>query len=195
MPALWDDLAALGNLLPTAMLNALLADANAGVESMMRWMLRRGSTPIDIGRETARLGAGVADLAAVLPDVLPPDDREAFDARAAQLREAGLPPDLAGRIAGSDALAYAPDIIELAAQAEIPIGPVASVYFALRDRLDLGWLGDQITALRVPPSGTPAPASTCSRTSRTCSAISPPQSCALPRTGTDPICPPRWTAG
>ncbi len=147
MPALWDDLAALGNLLPTAMLNALLADANAGVESMMRWMLRRGSTPIDIGRETARLGAGVADLAAVLPDVLPPADREAFDARAAQLREAGLPPDLAGRIAGSDALAYAPDIIELAAQAEIPIGPVASVYFALRDRLDLGWLGDQITAL------------------------------------------------
>ena len=62
--------------------------------------------------------------------MLPEDAEKALAARATELTNAGVPEDLARRIANLRALAAAPDIVSVADRTGKPVQDVAATYFA-----------------------------------------------------------------
>jgi len=63
------------------------------------------------------------------------------------LVEAGVPKQLAARMAGIQALYTALDIADVASSNELPLGEVAEIYYGLIATLDLIWLHDQVQSL------------------------------------------------
>jgi glutamate dehydrogenase len=61
---------------------------------------------------------------------LPPDVESALTARAAELEKAGVPEELAKRVANLRALSAAPDIISVADRTGKPVQDVAATYYA-----------------------------------------------------------------
>jgi glutamate dehydrogenase len=83
----------------------------------------------------------------LLPDVLSPADRVAFDASVKRLTGEGVPPELAGRFAELEGLYAVLDATEVAVEQKKPIELVGALYFALVGELDLRWIGEKITQL------------------------------------------------
>lgn len=86
-------------------------------------------------------------LAGALPGVLEGLDRDSFAERLDELGEAGVPADLARRVASMPALLSAFDIVEDAVATDRPQAVVMSAYFAVGARLGLDWLRDRILEL------------------------------------------------
>jgi glutamate dehydrogenase len=110
-------------------------------------VLRRRRPPLDVAGEVERFTAGVGSLSSHLPELLSPIELDAHRHVVDRLRSAGVPSELATRVAGFDPLGSALDIVEMAEEAGESVEAVAAVYFALGDRLQLHWLRDQIEAL------------------------------------------------
>jgi glutamate dehydrogenase len=67
-------------------------------------------------------------------------DREALDEAKRRLVEAGVPPELAGRVAAVAPMSSAMDVVDVAAATGGSVDEAAAVYFALSDRLRFHWL-------------------------------------------------------
>ena len=74
-------------------------------------------------------------------------DSESLDQMAERFTAAGVPPELATRVASLDALFSGLNVIEVASACGETVETVAAVYFALGYRLELHWLRDQIAKL------------------------------------------------
>ena len=86
-------------------------------------------------------------LSAAIPEVLEGADREWYDGKAEELIEAGVPPELAARVASMPALFSVFDIVEVAAATGRAPDAVMVTYFRLGSRLELNWLRDRIFEL------------------------------------------------
>ena len=75
------------------------------------------------------------------------DDAETFRRRLGALSEAGVPANLARRVASMQAVLSVFDIVEDAAATDRPQREVTEIYFALGSRLGLDWLRDRILEL------------------------------------------------
>ena len=73
---------------------------------------------------------GIAAVTAALDGALPQDIRNAGAARRRELGDAGVPEELAGRVADLRALTAASDIVLVADRTGKPVGEVAATYFA-----------------------------------------------------------------
>ncbi len=73
---------------------------------------------------------GIAAVSAALDGALSPELRNARAARRQELTSAGVPEELAGRLADLRALTAAPDIVQVADRTGKPVGEVAATYFA-----------------------------------------------------------------
>jgi len=119
-------------------------------EGVVRWLLLNdlSGTRVD-----AFVGAYRGPLAAVrsqLADLVPAPERKRLRARAKAYAAAGLPPELAAELA---AFAYLPSsmgIVEVAQGTGTPLAEVGTLYFALGERLRLGWLRDRLVELPAP---------------------------------------------
>jgi len=89
----------------------------------------------------------VEALASRLTDLFDAADRSAVDASVARYAQQGVPRELAVRVAASDALYAALDIVEVAESTQRPVELVARIHFELATRLGLPWLHERITAL------------------------------------------------
>jgi glutamate dehydrogenase len=118
------------------------------IESASLWFLRNLQSPVDCATTVGRFAPGIGELAANLDDAMTEAGVERRSARAEALREAGVPETLAVRVAGFDALASACDIVQIAANRDIPIVPAARTYFDLGARVRLDWL--RAAAYRIP---------------------------------------------
>ncbi|MFZ1924323.1 MAG: NAD-glutamate dehydrogenase [Xanthobacteraceae bacterium] len=94
------------------------------------WFLRK----VDLGKGLAGVVShyrdGIGAVTAALEDVLPDELREAGATRRRELKAAGVPDTLAGRLTDLRALASAPDIVLVADRTGKPVGEVAATYFA-----------------------------------------------------------------
>jgi glutamate dehydrogenase len=117
------------------------------VERSTRWLIRANPYQVSIAQTIRRFRPGAELLAAALPDALEGADREAFDARAAELEHAGVPAELARRAAGMPSMLALFDIVEVAATTEHDPSAVLDVYFRVGSRLELNWLRDRIIEL------------------------------------------------
>jgi glutamate dehydrogenase len=147
LPSLWTAVEDVDDRVPSGIQTEILLDGRKLVERATRWLLRHRRPPLDVAGEIERFTAGVGSLSSHLPAVLSPTEHDAHRQVADRLRSAGVPFELATRVAGFDPLCSALDIVEMAEEAGETVEAVAAVYFALGDRLQLHWLRDQIEAL------------------------------------------------
>jgi glutamate dehydrogenase len=83
----------------------------------------------------------------VLPGMLRGSERDWFDEESARLKARGVPPEIAQRVAGLDALHTALDITDLAGATGRSVDDVASLFCVVGNRLDIDWLRDRAVEL------------------------------------------------
>jgi glutamate dehydrogenase len=145
--SLWQEVEALDLRVDAATQIAMLLDSRRLVERATRWILRTHHRPLEITAECERYAGGVRAVAAALPDVLVPAEREQWDARVRELAGEDVPEELAGRVATLGALYAALDVVEVATATQQSVADVAALHFLLGGRLHLHWLRDRVAAL------------------------------------------------
>ena len=147
MRSFWDAVERLDNHIATQTQLEMLIEGRRLVERATRWLVRANPYQVSIAQTIRRFEPGAGMLAASLPDALEGADREAFDRRAAELEQAGVPAELARRTARMPSMLALFDIVEVASATEHDQEDVLRVYFRLGSRLELNWLRDRIIEL------------------------------------------------
>jgi glutamate dehydrogenase len=145
--ALWSAIEELDSSIPADVQLDLLLEGRKLVERATRWLVRSRPRPLEIAAEIERFAPGAALLAETLPALLHGPDRAGLEQSAAQYVRAGVPEELATRVAGFGAMFSALDIVEVAGATGAPLEEVAAVYYAIGARLQLQWLRGEITTL------------------------------------------------
>jgi glutamate dehydrogenase len=94
------------------------------------WFVRNVDLSKGLADVVEHYRAGIEAVAAALDQVLPDEMTRARVARANELASAGVPQELAQRIASLPSLAMAPDIVLVADRTGKPVVDVAATYFA-----------------------------------------------------------------
>ena len=144
--ALWDDVEAVADEVPAAVLADVLLEAQRLATRATRWLLLNRSSALDVAPAVEVLGEDVRMVSGLLPALVHGAGREAFEERVAAWTSQGLPEALARRAAGLQPLAAALDVADVAAATASPIRLAAGVYGLLGERLSLDWLYEIVTA-------------------------------------------------
>jgi glutamate dehydrogenase len=132
---------------------ALQLDLYAAVQRLLRdrvvWFLRNVDLAQGLAAIVTHYRDGIAAVEAALDTVLAAAAKAARDERAAQLAEAGVPADLARRLASLPVLTAAPDIVLIAERAGQPIASVAATYFAAESFFKLDRITRAAREIRV----------------------------------------------
>jgi glutamate dehydrogenase len=147
MRPIWAELEALDNRVSAGTQLEMLIEGRRLVERGTRWLLRNRRQPLAIADAVGHFAPGAAVLYESMPKLLGPPDAEPLARRADELREAGVPSDLAVRVASLPTMFAALDIVEVAHETGLDVGSVAAVHFRLGSGLELHWLRDRIVAL------------------------------------------------
>ena len=147
LPAVWDAVEALDNLVSADAQTGMLLEGRRLVERASRWLLRTRRRPIDIASTVAQFSPAASVVADRLADLLVGADRKSLEAATDRMVVAGVPTELAQRVAGFGPAFSVLDIAEVAQAADQPVFEVAGVYFALGDRLQVDWVRDQVALL------------------------------------------------
>jgi glutamate dehydrogenase len=94
------------------------------------WFLRHVDLTQGLEKNVAHYREGIAQVESALDGALSQQAKGARDARRSELAKAGVPDDLADRIASLGALKAAPDIVWVADKANKPVAEVAATFFA-----------------------------------------------------------------
>ncbi|MFL5878339.1 MAG: NAD-glutamate dehydrogenase [Solirubrobacteraceae bacterium] len=147
MRAQWAQIEGLDNRVDAETQTAMLLEGRRLVERGSRWLLRNRRRPLAIAAAVEDFGPGAAVLYASVPELLGPSDLEPLTSRAGELQAAGVPRDLALRVASLGPMAATFDIVEVARETGWDVEAVAAIHFRLGSRLQLHWLRDAIVAL------------------------------------------------
>jgi glutamate dehydrogenase len=147
MRAQWAQVESLDHVVDAPTQAEMLLEGRRLVERGSRWLLRNRRQPLDVAATAAFFAPGAAELYAAMPSLLAPDDRGPVAERAAELKAAGVPADLAERVACLPSMTAALDIVEVATEAGLDVTRVAMIHFQLGSRLHLHWLRDRIVGL------------------------------------------------
>jgi glutamate dehydrogenase len=120
----------LDNKLPGQTQLSLYAAVQDLLLDRLVWFLRNADLKQGLEKNVAHYRDGIAQVEASLESVLPKPAAQARDARVAELARAGVPDDLARKIASLAVLKAAPDIVQVADRAQKPVAEVAATYFA-----------------------------------------------------------------
>jgi glutamate dehydrogenase len=144
---LWKETEALDNRVASETQIKILLEGRKLLERATRWLLRNRQTPLDIAAAISHFSERAAELAGRIPDLALDGDQEALERKREQLVEAGVPSELAKRVAILGPIFSALDIADVAGAANRSLEATAAVYFTLGDRLKLHWLRDHVEAL------------------------------------------------
>jgi glutamate dehydrogenase len=148
MREVWERIEALDNRVPAKVQYAAAFETSRLLRHTTYWLLaRRRALKVDVA--VAEFRAGVHELQSRIGHVLCGSWREQFEQVRAQHIEAGLPPELAGRVASLEAHNASLDVVELAASQRIAVAQAGRVYFEAGARTGLDWLRQQIDRLPV----------------------------------------------
>jgi glutamate dehydrogenase len=147
MREFWVAVQRLDNKIDARVQLEMLHDGRRLVERGSRWLVHAFPHRIDVARAIERFEPGAKRLAGKLPGLLEGVERENFDCREADLREAGVPPELARQVAAMPATLSALDIVSAAECTGRDFDRVSEVYFKLGFSLDLNWLRNRIIDL------------------------------------------------
>ena len=143
----WAEIEALDYQVDAAVQNGMLLAGRRLVERGARWLLRTRPDQLDIAATVARFAPGAATLYEALPRLLDPSDAHGLAREADRLQGAGVPRQLALRVAGAAMMVSVLDIVEVADETGLDVEEVAAVHLHLGGRLQLHWLRERIAAL------------------------------------------------
>ena len=148
MRSVWADIEDLDNRVPAKVQYAAAFETSRLLRHATYWLLaRRRALKVDAA--VAEFRAGVHELESRIGQVLCGSWREQFEQVRAQHIEAGLPPELAARVASLEAHNASLDIAELADSQRIAVTEAARIYFEAGGRTGLDWVRQQIDRLPV----------------------------------------------
>jgi glutamate dehydrogenase len=146
---IWRSVESLDNRVAASVQYEMLRDTVALLRQTTYWLLQRHRGELGIEMQVGRLRTGIRELTAAQPQWLHGLERQAFDARAAELTGAGVPPPLARQVAACSALQSAPDIVEIAVARRLSVDAAAGAYFGAGTEFGLDWLRARIERLNV----------------------------------------------
>ncbi|HUS24880.1 MAG TPA: NAD-glutamate dehydrogenase [Candidatus Binatia bacterium] len=113
------------------------------------WLLNAKLTAQPVGDTIERYRKGIKTVEGLLPEILPPSYRHDWDKAITGMETDGTPKALAHDLANTMAIGSAPDIVDLALDAKVPLAEAAGVYFGVGDKLRILWLLSSIVGLQV----------------------------------------------
>jgi glutamate dehydrogenase len=149
MRELWTQIEALDNKVPAKLQYEIAFQTSRLLRHMTYWLLAHRKHELQVDAAVAEFGSGVRELEAEIAQVLAGSGRERFEESCKRHVAAGLPHELAIRVASLDAHNAALDIVELSLIHGVSVVETARVYFEVGTRLGVDWLRDQIERLSV----------------------------------------------
>jgi glutamate dehydrogenase len=149
MRDLWAQIEALDNKAPAKLQYETAFQTSRLLRHMTYWLLAYRKRELQVDAAVAEFGSGVRELEAEIGQVLTGSWRERFEENRKQHTAAGLPNDLATRVASLEAHNASLDIVELALAHRVSVVEAARVYFEVGARIGVDWLRDKIEQLSV----------------------------------------------
>jgi glutamate dehydrogenase len=144
---LWQTIEALDNKVADSIQADMLIEAGRLSVRATTWFLRSRRLAEPMEQTMERFQPGVEALYAHLLQLLDAQARSQLDIAVVRWTQAGVPQEIALRVAALDTLYAALDIVEIAESSQRPVETVAGVYFQLSSKLGLAWLRDRIGKL------------------------------------------------
>ncbi|MET9874591.1 NAD-glutamate dehydrogenase [Actinacidiphila glaucinigra] len=144
---IWDEVEALDTVVPADVQTRIRLHSRRLVERGTRWLLNNRPQPLAIAETIDFFREGVATVWAVLPKLLRGADLEWYESIRDELTGAGVPEELATRVAGLSSAFPTLDIVDVADRTGKDPLAVAEVYYDLADRLQITQLLDRIIEL------------------------------------------------
>ncbi len=139
---LWSAIEALDTRVEAAVQTRMMLDTRRLIERVTAWLLRLYPDDLDIARQVAHFRPGIEPMLAEPEALIHDDARTELAERAATLAAAGVPAELAGRVAALPVIAAGFDLVHIAGQCRVAVRAAGPVYFELGRRLGLAWLRD-----------------------------------------------------
>ncbi|MEU8353564.1 NAD-glutamate dehydrogenase, partial [Streptomyces sp. NPDC048845] len=143
----WDEVEALDNRVPAAVQTRIRLHSRRLVERGARWLLNNRPQPLELAETIEFFAERVQAVWAELPKLLRGADLDWYQAILDELAEAGVPGELAQRVAGFSSAFPTLDIVAVADRTGKAPLDVAEVYYDLADRLSISRLMDRIIEL------------------------------------------------
>ncbi|MGY0061218.1 NAD-glutamate dehydrogenase [Streptomyces sp. LZ34] len=143
----WDEVEALDNIVPADVQTRMRLHSRRLVERGTRWLLGNRPQPLELAETIEFFGERVAAVRSQLPKLLRGADVEWYQKIHDELTAAGVPEELATRVAGFSSAFPTLDIVAIADRVGKDPLSVAEVYYDLADRLRISQLMDRIIEL------------------------------------------------
>ncbi|MDN3028704.1 NAD-glutamate dehydrogenase [Streptomyces sp. S.PB5] len=143
----WDGVEALDNLVEAAVQTRIRLHSRRLVERGTRWLLNNRPQPLQLAETVEFFAERVEQVWAQLPKLLKGADLEWYQRIYDELTGAGVPDELATRVAGFSSAFPTLDIVSVADRMGRDPMDVAEVYYDLADRLRITQLMDRIIEL------------------------------------------------
>jgi len=143
----WDAVEALDNVVAADVQTRIRLHSRRLVERGTRWLLNNRPQPLQLAETIGFFGDGVEQVWSELPKLLRGADLEWHQQIYDELSGAGVPDELATRVAGFSSAFPALDIVSVADRMGRDPMAVAEVYYDLADRLGITQLMDRIIEL------------------------------------------------
>ncbi|MDI3407478.1 NAD-glutamate dehydrogenase [Streptomyces cavernicola] len=143
----WDAVEALDNVVAADVQTRIRLHSRRLVERGTRWLLNNRPQPIDLAETIGFFRDGVTEVWSELPRLARGADLEWYQQIFEELTGAGVPEELAQRVAGFSSAFPILDVVLIADRMDKAPLDVAEVYYDLADRLSITQLMDRISAL------------------------------------------------
>lgn len=143
----WDAVEALDTVVAADVQTRVRLHSRRLVERGTRWLLNNRPQPLQLGETIDFFSEGVAEVWTELPKLLSGSDQEWYQGIRDELTGAGVPDELAQRVAGFSSAFPSLDIVAIADRTGKEPMAVAEVYYDLADRLRITQLMDRIIEL------------------------------------------------
>ncbi|MFG2503833.1 NAD-glutamate dehydrogenase [Streptomyces sp. NPDC048441] len=143
----WDAVEALDNVVAADVQTRVRLHSRRLVERGTRWLLNNRPQPLQLAETIDFFSEGVAAVWTELPKLLRGSDQEWYQNIRDELAGAGVPDELAQRVAGFSSAFPSLDIVAIADRMDKEPMAVAEVYYDLADRLRITQLMDRIIEL------------------------------------------------
>ncbi|GAB3017152.1 NAD-glutamate dehydrogenase [Bowmanella dokdonensis] len=149
MEPLWRDIEKLDNKIDAQVQLNMLDDMRRTLRRASRWYLRHGNKSLPIDEAIAFYIPTIKDLLKNLQDYLVETEYKELEDKSLALTKAGVPGDIAYRVASLSNLFSCLDLAQIATNENKPVPLVASLYYKLGNKLQLHWFLDQINRQSV----------------------------------------------
>ncbi len=141
----WERLFAMDNRVPAEKQYQALVAVVRAVEGIVQWILLADVDVQQFSKFVQTYREPLLRLRREVADMLPVSERKRFEGNRKRHLKAGFPEDLATEITSLEYLTSGMGVIDTSRLCDLPLEEAARHFYALGDRLQLGWLRDRLS--------------------------------------------------